>query len=72
MDFLDVGLQKRVLKILHNVSFHAANEDQFNNALVPTLPMLCQLLSLNSEEDIEKAELVSVILKRMTDSFTRF
>jgi hypothetical protein len=34
--------------------------------------MLCQLLTLNSEEDIEKAERVSIILKRMTDSFTRF
>lgn len=72
IDFLDNGLQKRVLKILHNVSFHAASEEQFNNALVPTLPTLCQMLTLNSEDDIEKAERVSVILKRMTDSFTRF
>ena len=34
--------------------------------------MLCQMLTLNSEDDIEKAERVSVILKRMTESFTRF
>ncbi len=30
------------------------------------------MMQLNSEEDISKAERVSVILKRMTDSFTRF
>lgn len=72
IDFLDTGLQKRVLKILHNVAHHANSEDQFNSALVPTLPVLCQMLQLNCEEDVEKSERVSVILKRMTDSFTRF
>jgi hypothetical protein len=71
-DFLDTGDKKRVLTILLNVAQHAVSEDQFNNALVPTLPVLCQNLSLHCEEDIEKAERVSVILKRMTDSFTRF
>ena len=72
IEFLDTGLQKRVLKILHNVAFHANSEEQFNNALVPTLPVLCQMLQLNCEDDIEKAERVSIILKRMADSFTRF
>lgn len=71
-DFLDTGDKKRVLTILLNVAQHAVSEEQFNNALVPTLPVLCQNLSLHCEEDIEKAERVSVILKRMTDSFTRF
>jgi hypothetical protein len=71
-EFLDNGDKKRVLTILLNVAHHAVSEEQFNNSLVPTLPVLCQNLSLQCEEDVEKAERVSVILKRMTDSFTRF
>jgi hypothetical protein len=30
------------------------------------------MLQVNCEDDVAKAERVSIILKRMTDSFTRF
>lgn len=49
MDFFEHTTQKRIIQILLNISRHAASEQDFDDFILPIIPVLCMLLQISNE-----------------------
>ena len=44
MDFFEHTVQKRIIQVLLNVSRHVASEQEFDDYILPLMPVICMLL----------------------------
>ena len=72
IDFFDASAQAKILTLLFNCCRSAQSEEEFNQHFMNMVPQLCPMLQVHTEADQARAEKVSAIFSRMTESFAYF
>ena len=72
IDFFDLPVQAKILTLLFNCCRSAQSEEEFNTHFMNMIPQLCPMLQVHSEGDQPRAEKISSIFMRMTESFNYF
>ena len=73
MDYFVMSTQRRIFKILLKIARHSANENDFDQHLMPVMPFI--LMNLNEDtivNDLGKFEDASKIVFEMQESFVLF
>ena len=62
MDFLEIGSQLRIFKIVQKIARHSSCESDFDAFIMPILPFICMNLNIDFHGDQKKVEDISKIV----------